>query len=87
MEMGEKILYVLATAGVSLVTYIMGSKKRSAEFESTKLDNLEKSLKIYQTMINDMSEKIEDLTNKISELEITIEKLMDENKKLKQKVK
>lgn len=79
----EKVLYIGTTLIVSVVTYLMGSRKRDVDIENTKLDNLEKSLKIYQTMINDMSTKIVELTDKIDLLEGHIEKLMEENKKLK----
>jgi|11BtaG_2_1085332.scaffolds.fasta_scaffold03206_6 peptidoglycan hydrolase CwlO-like protein len=83
----EKVLYIGTTLIVSVVTYLLGSRKRDVEIENTKLDNLEKSLKIYQTMINDMSTKIVELTDKIDLLEGHIEKLMEENKKLKRQKK
>jgi len=83
----EKVLYIGTTLIVSVVTYLLGSRKRDVEIENTKLDNLEKSLKIYQTMINDMSTKIVELTDKIDVLEGHIEKLMEENKKLKRQKK
>lgn len=83
----EKVLYIATTLIVSVITYMMGSRKRDVEIENTKLDNLEKSLKIYQTMINDMSDKIVELTGKIEVLESHIEKLVEENKRLKRKTK
>ena len=83
----EKLLYVGSTVAVSLVTYLMGKRKQEAETDSTTLNNLEKSLEIYQKMINDMSIKIDVLSAKINELELTIDKLYQENKVLKQKVK
>ena len=82
----EKLLYVFSTVAVSLVTYFMGKRKQEAETDSTTLDNLEKSLEIYQKMINDMSNKIDVLSAKINELEATVEKLYKENKQLKSKV-
>ena len=82
----EKLLYVGSTVAVSLVTYLMGKRKQEAETDSTTLANLEKSLEIYQLMINDMSIKIDGLTKKINELELTIDKLYQENKVLKYKV-
>lgn len=85
--MSDKIIYILSTVGVSFITYLFGARKRSADYESVKLENLEKSLKLYQNMINDMSDKIEALTKKIEELENTVERLYKENKQLKQKVK
>jgi len=82
----EKLLYVASTVAVSLVTYFMGKRKQEAETDSTTLENLDKSLLIYQKMINDMSIKIDELTKKIDDLETTVEKLMKENKQLKSKI-
>lgn len=83
----EKVIYVVSTVAVSLVTYLMGKRKQEADTDSTTLQNLEKSLLIYQNMVSDMGDKIDVLSKKISDLEETIEALMDENKKLKQKIK
>lgn len=83
----EKVIYVVSTVAVSLVTYLMGRRKQEADTDSTTLQNLEKSLLIYQNMVSDMGDKIDILSKKISDLEKTIESLMDENKKLKQKIK
>ena len=83
----EKVIYVVSTVAVSLVTYLMGKRKQEADTDSTTLQNLEKSLLIYQNMVSDMGDKIDVLSKKISDLEKTIELLMDENKKLKLKIK
>lgn len=83
----EKILYVGSTVIVSFVTYIMGKKKQEAEIDGTTLQNLEKSLLIYQKMIDDMGTKIDIMSNKIDELQITVESLYKENKQLKSKIK
>jgi len=83
----EKVIYVVSTVAVSLVTYLMGKRKQEADTDSTTLQNLEKSLLIYQNMVSDMGDKIDVLSKKISDLEKTIESLMDENKKLKLKIK
>ena len=83
----EKIIYVASTVIVSFVTFLMGKKKQAAETDSTTLQNLEKSLLIYQNIVNDMGDKIDVLSRKIDELELTIEKLMNENKQLKSKIK
>ncbi len=86
-ELIEKVIYVVSTVAVSLVTYLMGRRKQEADTDSITLQNLEKSLLIYQNMVSDMGDKIDILSKKISDLEKTIESLMDENKKLKQKIK
>lgn len=83
----EKVIYVLSTVAVSLVTYFMGRKKQEADTDSTTLENLDRSLLIYQRMINDMSDKIELLTKKIDDLETMVDSLMKENKQLKSKIK
>jgi len=44
---------------------------------------LEKSIKVYQTIIDDLSNKIEELTAHIVRLEATIDSLKQENKRLK----
>lgn len=83
----EKVLYVTSTVIVSFVTYLMGKKKQEVEIEGTTLENLEKSLLIYQNMIDDMGVKIDKMSNKIDELEKTIDSLYKENKQLKSKIK
>ena len=87
MENIDKIIYVLVTSGVSLLTYFMGKRKRDVEIENVQLSNMEKSLGIYQRMIDDMSKKIDEMSAKIDELERTIESLYKENKQLKSKIK
>jgi peptidoglycan hydrolase CwlO-like protein len=87
MENIDKIIYVLVTSAVSFLTYLMGKRKRDVEVENIQLQNMEKSLGIYQRMIDDMSQKIDEMSAKIDELEKTIESLYKENKQLKSKIK
>jgi FtsZ-binding cell division protein ZapB len=49
------------------------------------LDSLEKSINVYNLIIDDMAKKIENLTTEVSALERRIEELMQENKQLKNK--
>ena len=72
-ELIEKVIYVVSTVAVSLVTYLMGRRKQEADTDSITLQNLEKSLLIYQNMVSDMGDKIDILSKKISDLEKTIE--------------
>jgi FtsZ-binding cell division protein ZapB len=78
----EQIIISIITAGVG---YIFGYKKNQAEIEGSQLDNLEKSIRIYQVVIDDLSKKIEDLTLHVVRLESTIDSLKQENKRLKSK--
>jgi len=85
--MKELIYTVLTLFFSTLVGYIFGYKKNKASVESDRLDNLEKSIRVYNTIIEDMSKKIEELTKEIVKLEIRVDDLMRENKTLKSKSK
>ena len=76
---------IILTVVTTTVGYIFGYKKNKNEIETGKLDNLEKSIHIYQVMIDDLSKKVEDLTFQITKLEGMIDGLKKENKKLKEK--
>jgi peptidoglycan hydrolase CwlO-like protein len=78
----EQIIISIITAGVG---YIFGYKKNKADIEGSQLDNLEKSIRIYQVVIDDLSKKIEELTLHVVRLEATIDSLKQENKRLKSK--
>lgn len=84
MDLIQQILMAIATAGVS---YFLGYKQNKANVESVQLDNLEKSIKIYQTIIQDLSSKVENLSNQVVKLEIQIDALMKENKQLKNRIR
>ena len=68
-----------------ILGYILGWKKNKAEVEGTQLDNLEKSIRIYQVLVTDLSEKVQELTAHVARLESQIDSLMKENKRLKSK--
>ena len=80
--MMEQIIISIITAGVG---YIFGYKKNKADIEGSQLDNLEKSIRIYQVVIDDLSKKIEELSLHVVRLEATIDSLKQENKRLKSK--
>lgn len=81
--MENLIITVITTA----LGYVIGWKRNKTEIEGTQLDNLEKSIKIYQTIIQDLSNKVQDLSNQVINLEIRIDNLMKENKQLKNRIK
>jgi peptidoglycan hydrolase CwlO-like protein len=76
----EQIILTIVTTGIG---YFVGYKKNQNEIEGGRLENLEKSLLIYQHIIDDLSKKVEELTSHIVRLETTIESLKAENKNLK----
>jgi peptidoglycan hydrolase CwlO-like protein len=77
-----EILSIIVTG---IVGYIVGYKKNQKEIEGSQLDNLEKSIRIYQVVIDDLSKKIEELSLHVVRLEATIDSLKQENKRLKSK--
>jgi peptidoglycan hydrolase CwlO-like protein len=79
-NMIEQIILTIVTTGIG---YFVGYKKNQNEIEGGRLENLEKSLLIYQHIIDDLSKKVEELTTHIVRLETTIDSLKAENKNLK----
>lgn len=76
----EQIILTIVTTGIG---YFVGYKKNQNDIEGGRLENLEKSLLIYQHIIDDLSKKVEELTTHIVRLEETIDSLKTENKNLK----
>ena len=79
-NMIEQIILTIVTTGIG---YFVGYKKNQNEIEGGRLENLEKSLLLYQHIIDDLSKKVEELTTHIVRLETTIDSLKAENKNLK----
>jgi len=78
----EQIIMTIIT---TLIGYFVGYRKSKNEIEGGRLENLEKSIRIYQVVIDDLSKKVEELTSHIVRLETTIDSLKVENNKLKNK--
>ena len=74
---------IIMTVVTTLIGYFVGYRKSKNEIEGGRLENLEKSIRIYQAVIDDLSKKIEELTSHIVRLETTIDSLKQENTKLK----
>jgi peptidoglycan hydrolase CwlO-like protein len=82
MELTGQIILTTFTA---IIGYVVGYKKNQTDIEGSQLDNLEKSIRIYQVVIDDLSKKIEELSMHVVRLESTIDSLKQENKRLKSK--
>jgi len=76
----EQIILTIVTSAIG---YFIGYRKSKNEIEGGRLENLEKSIKIYQVIIDDLGKKVEELTAHIVRLETTIDSLKKENKELK----
>jgi peptidoglycan hydrolase CwlO-like protein len=81
--MNEYIYQIVGAVATTVIGYVAGFRKSKIENENGRLENLEKSLTIYQLLIDDLSKKIEDLSLHIVRLEQTIESLKKENRELK----
>jgi peptidoglycan hydrolase CwlO-like protein len=81
--MNEYIYQIVGAVATTIIGYVAGFRKSKIENENGRLENLEKSLTIYQLLIDDLSKKIEDLSLHIVRLEQTIESLKKENRELK----
>ena len=74
---------IIITIVTTLIGYFIGYKKSKNEIEGGRLENLEKSINIYQGVIDDLGKKVEELTVQITKLETIIDSLKKENRKLK----
>lgn len=80
--MDLNIFEVIVTALTGFLTFLLGQRRGKKEVESIHLQNLEKSIQIYQTIINDLKKEIEKLNTKVESLETMVDELMLENQKL-----
>ena len=74
---------IIMTVVTTLIGYFVGKRKSNAETDNQVLRNLELSINLYKSMIDDLRTEIRDLNTKIQELEIKVDSLKEENKKLK----
>ena len=82
---------IIITGVVSIVTgwigFMTGKKKTDAEADSTTIDNVEKALAIYKSIIDDMKvrydRQLEEMNKKLLQYEQHIAKLEDKIKELK----
>lgn len=81
--MNEYIYQIVGAVATTIIGYVAGFRKSKIENENGRLENLEKSLTIYQLLIDDLSKKIEELSLHIVRLESTIDGLKKENRELK----
>jgi uncharacterized coiled-coil protein SlyX len=81
--MTEILTITVPAIVTAVIGYFVGFRKNNIDICGARLDELEKSLVVYNNIIGDMSQKISDLRLEIKSLEASVEKLLEENKKLK----
>ena len=86
--MGDlNILTVVMTTVTGLLTFLLGQQRGKKEIESITLKNLEDSIGIYKTIIDDLRIEISVLNDKVSSLQKKVDELMEENHKLQKMLK
>lgn len=60
-----------------------GRRKTNAEAVTSEMDNVDKALAIYRTMITDLGEKILALEERVKKLQAALSEAEDENRRLK----
>ena len=85
--MGDfNLVTILTTTVTGFLTFLLGQQRGKKEVESITLSNLEKSIEIYKTIIDDLREEISILNEKVSLLQGKVDELMEENHKLQKMV-
>jgi len=81
--MTNDLILILSNALTGIAGWVVGRRKQQVEVENSVLRNLEISVNLYNTIIDDLKEEIHNLNIKIQELERKIDELHAENKRLK----
>lgn len=80
------LTFVISTI-TGLITFFFGLKRGKREVEGIALQNIEKSLEIYQHIIDDLNDRVMKLMDKVDDLETKIDELKKENSVLKDMLK
>lgn len=81
--MENSIIAIIASSITGISSFFIGRSRAKKELENMTLENMEKSISVYQLLINDLKSQIEDLLKKVDILELKIEDLGRENHELK----
>lgn len=94
MDVTPIISAILGSGAISAgITFLTTRKKYNAEIESTKVTNFNDIINIYKNSIDDLEKRLnsvtdryENLEKKYSELQLKLIDLIDENRRLKEKI-
>jgi peptidoglycan hydrolase CwlO-like protein len=81
--MDANLLLIISNAITGIAGWFVGKRRQQVETDNAVLRNLELSVNLYKTIIDDLKEEIHGLNIKIQDLEKKIDELHAENKKLK----
>jgi peptidoglycan hydrolase CwlO-like protein len=77
------ILTLISTATTGVITFFIGLRKGKTENEGLIISNLERSVSLYQTILDDMKEELTQLRMEVDKLEQKVQELLKENAELK----
>jgi len=81
--MNNEILLIISNTLTGVAAFFVGKRRSDAETDNQVLRNLELSVNLYKTIIDDLKKEIHDLNVQVQQLEKKVEELMVENKHLK----
>jgi peptidoglycan hydrolase CwlO-like protein len=81
--MNQEQLLIISNAITGIAGWWVGKRRQQADTDNAVLRNLELSVNLYKTIIDDLKDEIHGLNLKIQELEKKIDELHAENKRLK----
>lgn len=84
--MTNEILLLISNSLTAIASFFIGRRKVQADTDNSVLRNLEISVNLYKTIIDDLKSEIHALNLKIQDLEKKIDELHAENKILKNKI-
>ena len=77
------ILTIISSVATGTITFFLGLRKGKAETEGIVISNLERSVGLYQTILDDMKKELEQLRMEVDKLESKVQELLKENAELK----
>lgn len=77
------ILTIISSVGTGLISFFVGLKRGKTENEGLVITNLERSVGLYQTILDDMKKELEQLRMEVDKLETKVQELLRENAELK----
>lgn len=83
--MNNELLVILTNIVTGITGWVVGRRRQQADTDNAILDNLSKSIGVYQIIIEDLKKEIHELNLKVVQLENKVNDLMIENRKLKEK--
>ncbi len=77
---------LIGAGGGTIIGFVAGRRKENAEVKGTELDNIEKAVKMWREMAEELKGQVEDLSQKVDTLMAEVHDLRAENAELRTKI-